>query len=45
MKYIWKCENCGHEFEAENPSQCIKCGHDDILILERIVQRHLGHGY
>ena len=33
MKYIWKCENCGHEFEAENPSQCIKCGHDDILIL------------
>ena len=33
MKYIWKCENCGHEFEAENPSQCTKCGHDDILIL------------
>lgn len=33
MKYIWKCENCGHEFEADNPNQCIKCGHDEILIL------------
>ena len=32
-KYIWKCENCGEEFEAENPNQCLKCGHDDILIL------------
>ena len=32
-KYIWKCENCGVEFEAENPNQCLKCGHDDILIV------------
>ena len=32
-KYIWKCENCGEEFEAENPNQCLKCGHDDILIV------------
>ena len=33
MKYIWKCENCGEEFEAESPNQCPKCGHDDILII------------
>ena len=32
-KYIWKCESCGEKFEAENPSQCLKCGHDDILIV------------
>ena len=32
-KYIWKCESCGEKFEAENPSQCLKCGHDDILII------------
>jgi hypothetical protein len=32
-KYIWKCESCGEKFEAENPSQCPKCGHDDILII------------
>jgi len=31
-KYIWKCENCGEEFAAENPNQCLKCGHDDITI-------------
>ena len=31
MNYIWKCENCGDKFEAENPSQCLKCGYDDIL--------------
>ena len=32
-KYIWQCENCGEKFEVENPSQCPKCGHDDILIV------------
>ena len=34
-KYIWKCESssCGNEFKAENPNQCLKCGHDDILIV------------
>ena len=32
-KYIWKCENCEEKFEAENPTQCLKCGHDDILII------------
>jgi len=31
-KYIWKCENCGEEFAAENPTECLKCGHDDITI-------------
>ena len=35
-KYIWKCENCGEEFAAENPTQCLKCGHDDITILREV---------
>ena len=35
MKYTWKCQSstCGHEFDAENPNHCPKCGLDDILII------------
>jgi hypothetical protein len=34
-KYKYKCDNnaCNHEFVAENPSNCPKCGCDDFIII------------
>lgn len=34
-KYLYKCDNtaCNHEFCAENPHSCPKCGGDDFMII------------